>query len=105
MIGGKIAPRPPLFSRCSTIQVVAFASARRRNGFQGNLSTTFSNLSSVPKNSRQCFGTGTLLGNGRPGVFVCNSAIDHSSGTSHVGWNAQMIESGTTMQRDQYDIL
>jgi hypothetical protein len=27
------------------------------------------------------------------------------TGTSHVGLCAQMIESGTTMQRDQYDIL
>src|SRR5258706_10178678 len=106
MIGGKIAPRPSLLSRWSTIHCVAFSRARFRNGLRGIFSIDFRTASRALKNARQTSSRPLTRRFAPPSPEregQNNSSIEQC--TSQVGLNAQIIESGTMMQRDQYDIL
>ena len=104
MIGGKIAPRPSDLARRSWIHCSQAASALARRGVNLPASRRFNQWSIRVKKARQrrscrvrstwCSVRGT-----------CSSGIAAKSGTAQEGLDAQMTDSGTTMPRDQEDIL
>src|SRR5262245_36639270 len=105
MIGGKIAPSPSERARRSWIQASQASRAFFRRGVNPAASARFSHRSQRVKKSRQNRSRGPRA-TAWPSAFgTCNSEIRAYSGTGQKGFDAQMIESGTTMPRDQDDIL
>src|ERR1044071_5014525 len=101
IIGGKIAPMPSLFSKCSIIHCSHAFIAFSREGDQPRFSSSLSVASVVLKNRFQKpRRAGKLLG----GLSVINSRMLAVSGTGHAGLVAQITASGTTMPRVQADI-
>src|SRR5262245_46380524 len=105
MIGGKIAPSPSLWTRRSWIHRSETRSAFRRSGVHFQASIVFNPRSTSVKKSPQ-----RRWRRPRPCVFggtvpVRSSEIEAESGTGQDGLAAQMIARGTTIVRDQAEIL
>ena len=104
MIGGKIAPRPSDLARRSWIHFSQAASAFSRRGVNFAASSRFSQRSIPVKNPRQ-YRSCRLRSTCVSVRGTCSSGIAAKSGTAQKGLDAQMTDSGTTMARDQDDIL
>src|SRR5689334_4397338 len=99
IMGGKMAPIPSLFWKCSIIQRSQAARARRRQGVQCLHSRNLRTLSVILKKLLQNPGRGaegTALSSHNSSIFAC-------SGMARLGLKAQITDNGTTMARDQED--
>ena len=104
MIGGKIAPRPSDLARRSWIHCSQAARALARRGVNFAASSRFSQRSIPVKKARQ-YRSCRLRSTWSSVRGTCSSGIAAKSGTGQEGLEAQMTDSGTTMPRDQEDIL
>ena len=105
MIGGKIAPRPSLLASRSWIQRSDTSRAFSRSGRSLAASIDFRTLSMAVKKTYQK-ASRSVRGVCRSGTKpVRSSAISARRGTGQNGLLAQMIASGTTIVRDQDEIL
>ena len=106
MIGGKIAPRPSDMARRSWIHFSQAASAFSRRGVKlAGLEPLQPVGRSAVKNARQRRSWRRARDVRARSRGTCSSGIAAKSGTAQEGLDAQMTDSGTTMPRDQEDIL
>src|SRR5713101_9230289 len=106
MMGGRIAPSPSLPSSRSRIQASVVLRALPRRGVREAASIAFRAQFEARKKAvhSRCRSppAGRREGRGAPGRW--SSWMFAFSGTEQEGLRAQMIERGTTMDRDQEEI-
>ncbi len=106
-MGGKMAPRPSLAANRSTTHCSARRSARRRSGSRPRRSRNFSPRSSVRKKRSQLnspvrpFCPGQRSGGHSWGGFKNSSEMPSRGSSSVTGRQADMIDNGTMIVRDQ----